>query len=262
MAVTADFAVMNVEWRRGMRLRPVRCWGMTLCGFLVLALTGFAAQEPPKKQMDATATQESPGLGKNGDYILQPRDVVEIRVYNLPELSVTVAIRPDGKISVPLLNEIDAAGVTTARLTAVLTAGYRSEFRNPRVTIIVRSITNQNVFVGGEVEKPGLLPLDGEITVLQAVLRAGGAKESAKRDSVILLRNDGQGKPEVRKLNLLEVLKGKSDTTLQPYDVVFVPKTRIARVDKWVDQYIRQAIPAGLGLNFAYLLNSGQTTIF
>jgi polysaccharide export outer membrane protein len=251
---------MNVEWRRSLRLTLGRSWA-TVCGFLVLGLTGLAAQEPAPKPPEAPPTQENPDTGKKGEYLLQPRDVLEIRVYNLPELSVSLAIRPDGKISVPLLDEIDAAGLTTARLTAILTERYRSEFRNPRVTIIVRSFTNQNVFVGGEVEKPGLLPLDGEITVLQAVLRAGGVKESAKRDSVILLRNDGQGKPAVRKLNLLEVLKGKPDLTLQPYDVVFVPKTKIARADKWVDQYIRQMIPVGLGLNFAYLL-SGPTGIF
>jgi polysaccharide export outer membrane protein len=228
---------------------------------LLVCLTAFAEEIPSNSSSAVKTVSEANAAESNGTYILQPRDVLEIRVYNLPEVSETVAIRPDGNISVPLLNEITAAGQTAAKLSETLTEGYKHEFRNPRVTVIVRSFSNQNIFVGGEVDKPGLFPLEGNMTVLQAVLRAGGIKLSAKEKAVVLLRNDGHGNPQVRKLNLVELVKGQPDVVLQPFDVVFVPKSKIAKADQWVDQNIRKLIPFGLGLDFSYLLN-GQTTIF
>jgi polysaccharide biosynthesis/export protein len=222
---------------------------------------GICAQEPPLTAAEPGATGENATLAASGTYILQRRDVIEIKVYDLPEVSGTVAIRPDGKISVPLLNDVVAAGLTPDHLAANLTQGYKHEFRNPRVTVIVRSFSNQNVFVGGEVDKPGLLPLDSQMTVLQAILRAGGVKETAKQKGVILLRNDGHGKPEVRQLSLLAVADGAPDILLQPFDVVLVPKTKVAQLNKWIDQNIRKMIPMGLGFDFSYLLN-GTATVF
>jgi len=223
----------------------------------------FYAQEPAVKAAEAavaSAQQANAVPENNGAYILQPRDVLEIRVYNLPELSVSIAIRPDGKVSVPLLNELDAAGRTPAQLAQALTEGYAKEFRNPRVTVIVRSFSNQNVYVGGEVDKPQMIPLTGQVTVLQAILQAGGMKATAKEKGVILLRNEN-GKPQVRQLSINELLKGQPDIVLQPFDVVYVPKSKVAQVDKWVDQHIRQIVPISLGMDFSYLLN-GQATIF
>lgn len=235
----------------------MRFWvlGKVALALLVVA-AALPAQEVRQETPEATPHEEA-----MGSYVLQARDVIEIQVYNLPELSVTLVIRPDGKISVPLQPEITAAGMTAEQLAAKLTEGYSQEFRNPRVTVIVRTFSNQNVYVGGEVEKPQLLPLTGQITVLQAILQAGGIKESAKEKAVIVLRNDGHGKPEVRQISLKRVIGGQPDIVLQPFDVVFVPKSKIAQVDKWVDQHIRQIVPVSLGMSFSYLLN-GQATIF
>jgi protein involved in polysaccharide export with SLBB domain len=243
-------------------LGPISLLRILLC-LIVLASAGLAAQESPGSAVSpATPAAASAAVEAGaGEYIMQSRDVLDIKVYNLPELSVTLAIRPDGKIAVPLLDELQAAGRTPGQLTEALVDGYKKEFRNPRVTVIVRSFSNQNVYVGGEVDKPGLFPLNGRITLLQAILQAGGAKESAKESGVILLRNDGNGKPEVHQVSLRELIKGKPDMVLQPFDVVYVPKSKIARVDKWVDQHIRQIVPVSLGMSFSYLLN-GQATIF
>ncbi len=226
---------------------------------LLLALGAMIAQGQAPQ---ASGPAPVPETGRKEPYRLQRGDVLDIKVYNLPELSVALAIRPDGKISVPLLDEVEAAGLTAAQLAEHLTNGYQKEFRNPRVTVIVRSFSNQTIYVGGEVAKPGLLPLAGDLTAFQAIVQAGGVKETAKTDSVMLLRNDGQGKPMVRRVSLEEILKGKPDTVLQPFDVVFVPKSRIARVDKWVDQHIRQMIPISLGFSFNYLFGSGTSSIF
>lgn len=238
---------------------PAGLHRVVLCLFVLVSL-GLYSQES-KPAGEPGALRQASTVETTGMYILQPRDVLDIKVYNIPEVSVTLAIRPDGRIAVPLLNEIEAAGKTPEQLTDILVEGYKKEFRNPRVTVIVRSFSNQNVYVGGEVDKPGLIPLTGQVTVLQAILQAGGVKESAKEKGVVLLRNDGSGKPQVRELNLSRLVKGNTDIVLQPFDVVYVPKSRIAQVDKWVDQHIRQIVPVSLGMSFSYLLN-GQATIF
>jgi protein involved in polysaccharide export with SLBB domain len=116
--------------------------------------------------------------------------------------------------------------------------------------------TNISVYVGGEVAHPGLMPLNGELTATAAVYQAGGFRETAKTNLLLLLRDSGKGSPIVTKLRLDDVLKGKPDTVLQPFDVIYVPKSRIGKLDKFVDQYIRQVLPVSLGASFGYILGS------
>jgi protein involved in polysaccharide export with SLBB domain len=170
------------------------------------------------------------------------------------ELDETVTIRPDGRISLLLLNDIVAAGLTTKELTDVLTKRYAEFFREPQVTIIVKTFAASKVYVGGEVGQPAQLALVGDLTVVGAVLQAGGFKSSARLDTVVLLRNDGQNQPIVRTINVKDVIhKGKPDILLQPFDVVYVPESRIRRVDRFVDEYIRQLIPVTATAGFTYL---------
>src|SRR6266567_3591819 len=134
-------------------------------------------------QADVVAPQ--PGLPTiSGPYILQPGDDLEIKAYNNPELSQSVKVRPDGNISLLLLDDVPAAGITPAKLGENLSQAYSQYFRNPKLTVIVRSFSNLNVYVGGEVVNPRLLPLTGKITVSQAVLAAGGFKSTAKLQDV------------------------------------------------------------------------------
>ncbi len=191
-------------------------------------------------------------------YRLQRGDALEIRVHQLPELGAELVVRPDGKISVPLLGEIEAAGLAVGRLEEILTTGYQKEYRNPRVTVIVKYFSNQTVYIGGEVTRPSLLPLKDGLTAFQAVFQAGGFKETAREDSVMLVRNNGNDKPVVMRLRLDEVLKGKPDTRLQPFDVLYVPKTKIAKLDKFMDQYVKQVSPMLFSFGFTYLLG-GKT---
>jgi protein involved in polysaccharide export with SLBB domain len=116
---------------------------------------------------------------------------------------------------------------------------------------------NISVYVGGEVTRPGLLPLNGELTVMAAVIQAGGMKDSAKSNTVMLVRDTGDGKPIVKKLALDDVIKGKPDTKLEPFDVVYVPRSTISRVDRFIDQYIRQVIPFNVAGGFSYILGAG-----
>ncbi len=188
-------------------------------------------------------------------YVLQRGDEVTIKVFNNPDLLDTVTVRPDGKITVLLLDDVDAAGLTAADLDAALTAGYSKFFREPQVSVIVRSFSNLRVYVGGEVGQPGPVSLRGDVTALEAILQVGGFRSSARMDSVILLRNDGKDRPLAQKINFKELLsKGGPDISLQPFDVLYVPVSRIAKVDRFMDQYVKQLLPISLTGGFTYLL--------
>jgi protein involved in polysaccharide export with SLBB domain len=207
-----------------------------------------AAQPPAAQPAPASPTPDMP------DYVLQRGDEVTIKVFNQPELLENVVIRPDGRISVILLDDIEAAGLTVPELDARVTTGYRKFFKEPQVSVIVRTFTNHRIFVGGEVGAPGPVPIVGPLRALEAILQVGGFRPSARLDSVILMRNDGNNRPLVQKINFKDTLKSGNDLLLKPYDVLFVPESRIAKVDKFVDNFIRQLIPISLTGGFTYVL--------
>lgn len=249
--------------------RPCRgghflCAAVALLGVCALSVT-LAAQTTVASAGLATATptpantqQSSPDLTlRDGLYVFQRGDEISIKVFEHPELDDTVRIRPDGKISALLLDDVVAAGLTTQELHRELTARYREFYKEPKVSVIVRSFAEQKVYVGGEVGHPGTIPLAGDLTALGAVLQAGGFKDTAKTDNVILLRNNGHQAAKAEKLNLRDVVAGtKGDILLQPFDVVYVPRSKIARVDKFIDQYFRQLTPIPLTGGFTYILGS------
>jgi protein involved in polysaccharide export with SLBB domain len=196
-----------------------------------------------------------------GDYILERGDEIAIRIFNHPELEDTVQIRPDGKISLLLVDDLTAAGLTSRQLSEALTERYARLYRDVQLSVIVRKFANNKVYVGGEVGQPGLVPLTGRFTALTAILQAGGFKGTARTDSVVLLREQG-GKPQAVKLDLKGVIEAKAqDVVLQPFDVVYVPLSRIAKVDKFVDQYMRQLIPITATAGFTYLLGGSSVIV-
>lgn len=226
-----------------------------------------AAQAAPQ----ATAAQQAapaPTAGaddpmvRNGLYVIQKGDEINIKVFQQPQLDDTVRVRPDGKVSLVLLSDAEAAGLTTKELEDKIASRYAQYYRDPKVSVIVRSFSNLKIYVGGEVGQPGVIALAGDMTALSAVMQAGGFRHTAKTDNVILVRNNGRNVPVARKVNLKAVLKnGEGDVALRPFDVVFVPKSKIARVDQFVDQYIRQVIPATLTAGFTYLQGNTSTNI-
>ena len=205
-----------------------------------------------------TGTTQNAGpadtTGDAGLYVLQPGDEITIKVFELPELEETVRIRPDGRISVQLIDEVIASGLTPGELDDVITAGYEEFYKDPKVSVIVRDLANAKIFVGGEVAAPGLFPFRGKLTLPGAIFLAGGLRNTGKAQDVYLLRDSGTGSPLVMQINLKDVLKkGDPDVVLQPFDVVWVPKKKIARVNLFVDQYIRQVLPFDMTAGFTYL---------
>jgi protein involved in polysaccharide export with SLBB domain len=243
----------------GVRERD-RFWREVVLGaFGALMAAGMAAaQTDSATAQDAIDEDRSP----SADYVLEIGDQIAIRVFNHPELEDTVPIRPDGKISLVLVDEIVAAGLTTRELDERLSESYSRFYRDVQLTVILRQFANQRVFVGGEVGQPGFVPLAGRLTALTAVLHSGGFRGTARTDSVILLRDGGQGQPQVVRLNLEDVLEGeKPDFDLAPFDVLYVPMSRIAKVDKFVDQYIRQLIPLSLTAGFTYIMGGSAVVL-
>jgi polysaccharide biosynthesis/export protein len=239
------------------KLRPI-ARSVVALGLLVFALMlgacgGPVAGNPASiEQANALSTRAAAS-----EYRLQPGDELDIRFYYNPELNTSILVRPDGRISLPLANEVQAAGLTPSGLTQRLRSAYEQELRRPELTVIVRSFNSQKVFVGGEVASPGVIQALGPLSVLQSVTQAGGFKETARLSEVLVIRRDpsSPSEPIVIPVDISSVVDGSEtnqDIPLMPFDVVFVPKSPIANVNKFVDQYIRQNIPFGFGLTYGF----------
>jgi polysaccharide export outer membrane protein len=195
-------------------------------------------------------------------YQLESGDVVDIRFFYNEELNTKAQIRPDGTISMPLLGEIVVRGSTIRDLTEILTNRYRSTIRNPAMTIQVEGFANRKVFVGGEVMRPGVLPLVGEQTLLGAIFEAGGFTRAGNRKDVTVLRRSPTGTVESITVSLRGTTPQQARTRtvgeqflLRPLDVVVVHESGVGKANRVVDQYIRQMIPVLLTGGFTYLFN-------
>jgi protein involved in polysaccharide export with SLBB domain len=192
------------------------------------------------------------------EYLLQVGDAIDIKFFYNSELNESVIIRPDGKISLQLIDEVVAAGLTPSELDGVLTDKYSQRLRYAEVAVIVKEFAGLRVYVGGEVNATGLIPMRGELTVLQAILQAGGYKDTAELKNVVILRNKGTQDPLFISLNLKQDLTTRTannDILLKPCDIVFVPKTSIAKLGEFVDQYVNELVPAALSFGIVYNLN-------
>jgi protein involved in polysaccharide export with SLBB domain len=175
------------------------------------------------------------------EYRISIGDKINVKLFYNPDLNQEVTVRPDGKISLMLVHEINAVGLTTSELTTQLTENYGRYLQQPEVAVVVSAFAGQRVFVGGEVLQAGVKELVGPTTVLQAIAMAGGFKDSARTDEVIVVRRDENNKPFSIALDTRKAMKGvdlAQDIYVQPYDLVIVPRSNIADVDLWVQQYI------------------------
>ena len=170
-------------------------------------------------------------------------------------------IRADGYLNLPMIGDIKAAGLTVEELNNEISSKYSSRFPSLGTTVILTGAESRQVLVLGEVEKPGIYPMPRYVGALQAVSFAGGYKDSAKLKSVLLIRKGKDGKPLLMRVDLSEVLSSgdiTKDVPLQPYDVVYVPKTTINKVNIFVEQYIYKFLPPNLGVGFSFLLNDND----
>ena len=193
-----------------------------------------------------------------GDYYLQPGDNLDVKFFYNPELNDNVTIRPDGKISLQLIDEIQAAGLTPKQLDEIITKEYSSLLKEPLTAVILKSFGGQRIYVGGEVNFPKVLKVVGKINALQAIFDAGGFRDDARLSSVIIVSRGPDNRPLARKVNLKKALKGKlpeEEYLLKPFDMVYVPKTNLASASQFIT-HIYSFIPPRVGLGFSYELHN------
>jgi polysaccharide export outer membrane protein len=161
----------------------------------------------------------------DSSYIIGPTDVLEIQVWKEPDFSRQVLVRPDGKITFPLIGDIKASGMTTLALKSLLTVKLNSFVDNPEVTVIVVESHSKNFYIIGMVNRPGTYPLSPDMTVLQALSAAGGFGEWADKDSIRIIRRSG-GKEKIIPFDYDKVISGKKleqNILLEPNDTIIVP---------------------------------------
>ena len=186
-------------------------------------------------------------------YRLYPGDELDVQVPSAPELSKTVTVQPDGRISLPLLAPVMVADRTLTDVEHTISNDYASQLLRPQVAVAVKA-QPLKVFVGGEVAKPGVYDMPGDINALQAVILAGGFTNYAKRGQVVIIRRGPDGRAMMRTANLLRGISdpGLTDAVpLRRFDVVYVPRTRIAEAGLFVQQYFRDITPVQIGFNYA-----------
>ena len=191
----------------------------------MLAAGSVPAQDAAKSGSKAAQATSQSAVAADAGYKIGPQDVLRIDVWKEAEISRSVPVRPDGKISLPLLNDVQAAGLTAMELANNITEGLKKFITSPQVTVSVTEINSRRVYVTGEVTKPGAFALLPNMTVLQAVTSASGFTQFARTKKIYVLRNEG-GKQVKYPFNYNEVVSGKrpeDNITLQPGDTIVVP---------------------------------------
>ena len=205
--------------------------GTSRCIVLMVTLTCRAASAGAQ-QVERTAsptTAATPGAAAAAapppGYVIGPADVLSIVFWRDKEMSAEVTVRPDGKISLPLLNEIYAAGFTPEQLRDKVTKAAERYIDDPNATVVVREINSRKVFITGSIEKPGTFTLAGPMTVLQLIAMAGGLKEYADKSKIVILRSEN-GTSTGFRFNYKQVVEQKKmsqNIELKPGDTVIVP---------------------------------------
>jgi polysaccharide export outer membrane protein len=187
---------------------------------------------------------------------LNPGDSLEIRFFYTPELNTVQTIRPDGKIALQLIGEVMAQGKTPIELKEDLHEQYKQHIKQLDITVIVQIFSNRRVYVGGQVNTPGSIPMPGKLTALEAIMLAGGINlQNGSYENVLIIRYEDNTWAGVM-LDLQKVLAGENveQFCLEPQDIVYVPETRIAEVNRWIDQNIDRILPS---IGFTYTIVPG-----
>ena len=205
---------------------------VAICALCLGASTAsaLAQQKPAVEARNASAARNAAPVAPTGvalpsDYVIGPDDVLTVFFWREKDLSGDVAVRPDGRISLPLLNEVQAAGLTPEQLRVRLTEAAAQLLEEPNVTVVVKGINSRKVFITGQVGKPGPYPLMGPLTVAQLITVAGGVQEYADAKNITILRTEN-GKQISIRFNYDEVKRGKKlqqNIELKPGDTIIVP---------------------------------------
>ncbi|MHC4609133.1 MAG: polysaccharide biosynthesis/export family protein [Planctomycetota bacterium] len=225
-----------------------------MAGALLLT-TGFgcSAKSPyPLAPEEALATPPA-------RVTLAPGDVVEVKFFYTPQLNELQTVRPDGRLALQLVGDVEAHGRSPAELRGELLQLYAPHLKDPEIVVVARELQRQRVIVGGQVLAPGVVEMPGQLDLLDAIMLAGGFNlQEAEVKNVVVVRHQ-DNKRYGYAINLKPALEGEETEpfALHPMDIVYVPRTTIAEVGQWVDQHINALIPR----NFTYLKFTDTATI-
>ena len=201
--------------------------GLILTASLISGLAVSAIRGASQNSDAATSARSSSTnpATTDPDYKIGPQDMLRVDVWKEPDISRTVPVRPDGKITLPLVNDVQAAGLTTTQLAAKIAEGLKKYITSPQVTVGVTEINSRRIFVNGEVARAGAFPLLPNMTVLQALSSAGGFTQFAREKKIYILRMEN-GKQVKYPFNYKEAVSGKNveqNIILQGGDIIVVP---------------------------------------
>ena len=186
--------------------------------------------EVKKEEMPSTQTEE---------YRVDISDVLDISVWKVPDLSQSeVIIRPDGKISLPLIGDIEAAGFTLTQIDAEITQKYALYVREPQVSVMIRKFGGKKVVVLGDVARPGVYTFTGDVRVVEALALAGDCTKYAVKNNILIIRGDIHKNPTVISSNVLAFLKNaklSENVLIQSQDVIFVPRSLIGNINAFIE---------------------------
>ena len=202
----------------------MRTLGYIVIAFMLFFVTGCSTKELRTTEFKVAADTPDPAKPPGEFYTIGPGDALEISVWKEENLSGAATVRPDGYITLPLVNEIQVVGLTTNQLRERLEEKYKEFITSPTVTVRVEKIASNEIFLVGEVNSPGAYPLTGNDTVLQLLTRAGGLTIFADRDSIRIVRRAGEKVTEYQ-VDYDAIVEGdlKQDILLRPGDRVIVP---------------------------------------
>jgi polysaccharide export outer membrane protein len=227
-------------------IRTPRCRALLVVAGLVVAGPVWAGQNPAPGQAPQAPPASTAGSGQPpvtvppaaasvatppatvsvpADYVIGPDDILSVLFWRDKEMSADVVVRPDGRITLPLLNDVVAGGATPEQLRDRIRERAARFVEDPSVTVVVKQINSRKVFVSGNVGRQGAYPLSGPSTVLQMLSLAGGVSEFADAKKILIMRTEN-GQQKVLKFNLRDVMKGKNlqqNVLLKPGDTIVVP---------------------------------------
>ncbi len=195
--------------------------------FLAIADAAIAQQQTAPRL--TTVTEER--------YRLQPGDVFEVQFRYSPEFNQTVTVQPDGYVSLEVGGDLKVAGLTIEQARAAILKKASSRLQDPIATIVLKEFQKPYFVIAGEVSLPGKIEMRERVTALQAIMLAGGMKETARSAQVVVFRRINTDTAEVKLLNLKSVRRTadlENDLTLQPGDMVFVPRDKISRIERFM----------------------------
>jgi len=194
--------------------------------FLSSAAVAIAQQAPPRL---TTVTEER--------YRLQPGDVFEVQFRYSPEFNQTVTVQPDGYVSLEVGGDLKVAGLTIEQARLAILKKASARLQDPVATIVLKEFQKPYFVIAGEVNAPGKIEMRERVTALQAIMLAGGMKEAARSSQVVVFRRINTDTAEVKLLNLKDIRRTsdlENDLTLQPGDMVFVPRDKISKIERFM----------------------------